>query len=257
MNIVLPEMTIELRESNTAHGIPEPDLSFENLAKQCQHAIQLNEDAKSVGWQKTTFDILSEYIEGPIEGNEIRNAVKDVFGFNNAFELAHWITVDMCSDQFNSMLRYCLQSGQEHKEDKGFLFGQCMGYLQQYLERLNTTMQKAFDTKYFYKVRRPLVYMIEEKGMDLSLTANAIHPGHYSYIAGHATLAFTALEVLNDVFNLTDDAFRVLFIAAYTAAMSRSFNLIHYPMDNTPPILYMNQDLQTRIRRQNLWLKFK
>lgn len=232
----LPEMTVELRTSTTAHSVPPPVTTTENMCAELTKAIILNNDGKGSGdnWPSTTTDILIEYnkLNPPPTAREIRNAVREVLGFSSWASLSKFVVDDMCLDFFNLCLGYLVRIGAEHKEDLDFIDGFGIGYAKTYIERLKVTLEQAFDAKYFYQVRRPLVYSLEENDVPLDKVANAIHPGHWSYPAGHGTKFFTTVEVLNDIFNLTPQQYRYLFIAAHTAAMGRSGNLIHYPVDN-------------------------
>lgn len=232
----LPNMDVEVRVSTTAHTVPVPDESLANMCSELTKAIKLNKDGQGSGdpWPSQTLLIIMEYckLTTTPTPREIRDAVRDVLGFNSWAKLSKFVVDDMCLDFFNLCLRYLIRVGAEHKNDLDFIDGSGIGYVKTYIERLKVTLEQAFDAKYFYQVKRPLVFALEDRDLDLVSTANAIHPGHWSYPAGHGTKFFTAVEVLNDIFNLTTQQYRSLFIAAHTAAMGRSGNLIHYPVDN-------------------------
>jgi hypothetical protein len=230
--IQLPDMTIEARESTTAHGITPPNVSASHIALQIQQAVQLNEDAKQEDWQDSTFELIQQYLPIDASGQEIVDATCSVTGFESWAEVSCFVVDDMCADFFNLALAYCLREGQQHRSNSGFIDGSGIGYLKAYLKRLKQTLEEAFDAKYFFKLDRPLVCIAEKFGMDFTLIANAIHPGHWSYPAGHGTKFLTAVEVLRDVFYLDKNCYRTLLIVASVLAMGRSGNLIHYPMDN-------------------------
>lgn len=235
-------MTVEARESKDAHGIAAPDLSAENLAKQVEQTIKLNEHAKLPGWQVETLAILNEYLSD-IPGTEevyVPTACINVLNMTSWKEVTEFVQNDMCSEFFNLALKYCLAEGQNHKKEKGFIDGSGIGYLKKYQARLKETLEQAFDAKYFFKVQRPLEYILQEFKMDLSSIANYIHPGHWSYPAGHGTKFLTAVEVLNDVFHLDRDCYKELLVAACVASMARTGSLIHYPMDNLAGIALVN-----------------
>lgn len=230
--MTLPDMNIEYRESNTAHSVPEPTF---DLPEQLLEAIILNDDAKGQEhtyedqWRERTLEILLKYIPvADVSGGEVVAAVRNVLHINSWRHLSRFVVDDMCLDFFNLALRYCLEQGQSHQRDKGFIDGSGIGYAKKYISRVKETLEQCFDAKYYYKVEQPLVY----SPIDLSLTANAIHPGHWSYPAGHGTKFLTAVEVLADVFHLDTKCYRELLIAACAAAMGRSGSLIHYPADN-------------------------
>lgn len=232
----LPDMVVESRVSTTAHTVPIPNLTSENMCNELGKTIMLNSDGKGSGisWPQTTIDILISYskLNPKPSRKEIINSVREVLGFNSWHEVSKFVVDDMCLDFFNLCLKYLVRIGAQHKDNLDFIDGSGIGYAKTYIERLKITLEQAFDAKYFYQVKRPLVYALEENNIDLINTANAIHPGHWSYPAGHGTKFFTTVEVLNDVFNLNTIQYRNLMIAAHTAAMGRSGNLIHYPVDN-------------------------
>lgn len=247
----LPEMTVEKREPKSAHRVPEPDLSPQNMSEQIQDAIQLNEDAKlykvrellyrevdknlePLAWPKTTTDILIKYISQyvpDVTREEIIEVSKNVIGCNGIDQVARWVQDDMCSEFFNRTLRYCLKEQQKHKRDKDFIDGSGIGYLQLYTHNLKSNIEKAFDAKYFYKVIRPLEWIWLKYGMDLTKVANKINPGHFSFGQGHSCKSFTAVETLNETFHLDNLCYRAIFIAACVFGHGRDANLIHYPMD--------------------------
>jgi hypothetical protein len=226
------EMTVELRESTTAHGIKEPNTSAEYLAKDLEQTLKLNEQAKFGGWKTETLDILRENIPFEVYNSEIPKAIKEVTGYDSWQEVVKFVQNDMCLEFFNMALKCCLTNGEPHKENKGFIDGSGIGYVNVYQTRLKETLEQCFDAKYFYKTPRPLVYVQDNFGLDLSSIANFLHPGHWSYPAGHGTKFLTAVEVLGTVFDLTEKTKRTLLIAACVAAHGRSGNLIHFLQDN-------------------------
>jgi len=224
--IPLPDMTVEKRVSNKAWGIPPPE---EKRALQMQESIILNEAAKVGGWSVEVEAILHHYFD---HGVDISESVEAVTGFKSWRDLSIFVQDDMCSEFFNMALKYCLREGQKHKVEKGFIDGTGIGYLKSYITKLKPALERCFDAKYFYKMKRPLEYIRDEFGMDLSVVANHIHPGHWSYPAGHGTKFLVAVEVLNDVFHLDAICYRTLLTAACAGAMGRTGNLIHDPQDN-------------------------
>lgn len=232
-DIKLPEMTVEAdREPTTAHGITEPITDVDYTWKQVQEAMILNEDAKTEGWDQSTLDILRDYIPIDVTDEEIKQSVLDVCGHSNWREVSLFVQDDACSEFFNMALKYCLREGQSHEKEKGFIDGSGIGYLAAYRRRLKVTLEECFDAKYLFKRPRPLAFIHEQTGMDLTLMANKVHPGHWAYPAGHGTKFLTAVEVLNDVFNLDKGCYKFLLIAACVESLGRSGNLIHYPDDN-------------------------
>lgn len=234
----LPEMTVEARESTTAHGINPPNTQASYLDQDIQEVILLNEYAKTLNSDHKAWEILANHLPFIVTPDEIDSAVID-FGDktkNNLHfwsEICVWVRDDMCAEFFNMALKYCLAEGQKHKAEKDFIDGSGIGYLRKYTNRLKKTLEEAFDAKYFFKLPRPLEYLRDNKGFGLmSLAANHIHPGHWSYPAGHGTKFLTAVEVLDDVFHLDQKCYRNLLIVACVYAHGRSGNLIHFLQDN-------------------------
>jgi len=224
-------MTVEQRESTTAHGLEEPLFDQD---EQLSQAIRLNHlaagDQDSLTWFHVV-EIIDDQLPIITTYREVAEAVRSVMKMNTWREVVQFVQNDQCTEFFNLALSYCLSEGQRHKRDKGFIDGSGIGYIKAYATRLKVTLEKCFDAKYFYKVERPLVYALSN-GIDLTGVANWIHPGHWSYPAGHGTKFLTAVEVLDDVFHLDTNCYTNLFIAACVASMGRSGSLIHYPIDN-------------------------
>jgi len=242
-------MEVEKRSPTTDHGLGAPDISEENMSLQIQQATQLNEDAKLPGWQETTYDILKQYIDVPnVTNNEIRLSVFKVCKHRSWQEVATFVQNDMCLEFFNMALKYTLSEGQQHKSNNGFIDGSGIGYVKEYTKDLKVTLEKAFDAKYFHKCPRPLEYIRDTFKMDYTKIANYLHPGHFSFPAGHSTKFFTAIETLNNVFHLDTKCLRTLLIAAYVESHGRSGNLIHYPMDNSASIHFMSNSFKSLIQ---------
>lgn len=233
--IPLPDMTVETRVSTTAHTVPAPNVTVPFLCEQLEIATILNDEAKNgPRWPAYTLNFLSTSCKLAVKPtpNEIKNAMAQVMRYGSWKEAVVFVQDDMCADFFNKCVQYLVRIGAEHTNALDFIDGAGIGYNGTYLTRLKVTLEQAFDAKYFYQVKRPLVFSLDNNNMDLSRIANAIHPGHWSYPAGHGTKFFTAVEVLSQVFNLTTQQYRNLFIAAHVCAHGRSGNLIHYPVDN-------------------------
>lgn len=224
----LPEMTVEKRESTTAHAVPAPIF---DRKMELQKTIELNHYANFEGWHGGVIEILRQYIPNPTSYNHITTSVMNVTGFRSWREVVVFVQDDMCLEFFNMALQYCLREGQAHKKEKGFIDGSGIGYVKTYTKRLKTTLEQCFDAKYFYQEKRPLSFALDQ-GLNLSNIANHIHPGHWSYPAGHGTKFLTAVEVLNDIFHLDSNCYKSLLTAASVCSMGRSGSLIHYPSDN-------------------------
>ena len=249
----LPQMTVEQREVDNMHGLAAANRDPKFLGEQIQDAIQLNNDAKlyevrellyaeidaklePLAWKTTTLDIIQKYaneILDDVSREEIKMVAKDVFGFSGFDQVARWVQDDMCSEVFNRMLKYCLKEGQSHDREKGFIDGSGVGYLGVFHRNCKKNLEVTFDVKWTDKMKRPLELCLEMYGIDLSRFANAIHPGHWSYIQGHITKALSAVQVLQDVFNLDKNCNRSLVLAALIFGLGRDGNFIHLPQDST------------------------
>lgn len=236
--MALPDMIVEKRESTTAHTVPQPNLTEEYLNKDLQDTMFLNKHGRSKKRHPRVLEILSENIPWNPTGEEMKEAVKEVTGHRSWGEVSTFVVDDACTEFFNMCLKYCLRTGQKIKnhETGVFIEASGTGFVNMYTDRLDGdnddgTLQKAFDAKYFYKVKRPLEYMLD-KGFDISESANAIHPGHWSYPAGHWTKFLTAVEIMRQEFELDEDVNKNLFIAACVESHGRSGNLIHFLQDN-------------------------
>lgn len=250
-NKPLPKMTVEKRISRTPHRVPKPLTDKELIAEQIQDTLQLNNDAKiyevrellykeiddklaPLAWKPSTLNILKKHIGvffPDITDEEIISISKDVLKVNGFDELSRWVQDDMCSEVFNRMLRYCINDEQTHTIEKGFIDGSGIGYLSLFIKNLKINIEKTFDAKYYYKGERPLKYILDVYGMDLTLMANEIHPGHYTYPQGHSTKSLTAVQTLAQVFKLDPTCYRKLLIAAFLFGHGRDGNLIHKPED--------------------------
>lgn len=238
--IKLPEMTVEAdRTPTSAHGITPPNIDKDHLWKQIEETLLLNEQAKvdiddftDMRWQSETLDILKKYIPFDVEDSEIINSVQDVCGHSSWKEVSKFVIDDECFEFFNMALKYCKKEGQPHTTNKGFIDGSGLGYAKKYWSNAKKAIEKCFDAKYYFETPRPLRFIHDETGMNLTTVANAIHPGHWAYPAGHGTKFLVAVQTLNEVFRLDKGCLRMITIAACVEAMGRSGNLIHYPQDN-------------------------
>lgn len=248
----LPDMVVEKRDPKSAHRVPEPVSDPDVLGEQLQEAIQLNQDAglyrtremmyaevdaqlMDMAWTPETLAILRKYIGTvvpDVSDDEIITASKDVMGCAGFDVVARWVQDDMCSEFFNRALKYCINEQQPHRQERGFIDGSGIGYLDMYRSTLKRNIEKAFDAKWFYKFLRPLQYAWETNGMNLERVANAVHPGHWSFPQGHATKSLTSVEVLSQrTHKLDGKCYRNLLIAALVFGHGRDGNLIHWPQD--------------------------
>lgn len=231
-------MTIEERDVNNTHGLPSPSTDVDG---QLNLAIELNNLAKSESpaWSARVIEILNDYSPIAFTVKEARVACNDVMGLNSWKKVSKFVIDDMCSEFFNMALSYCIKTKQTHVNDLDFIDGSGIGYLNGYTAQLKNCLEKIFDAKWTFKKDRPLVHS-GNKGVDLIPTANAIHPAHWTYPAGHGGKFLCAVAYLKSVFTLTAEVEKILLVAAVIAAHGRSGNLIHYPEDNCASISLFN-----------------
>lgn len=231
--INLPDMTVEARNSTTAHGIPAPSNDSIHRAKELALTIELNHCAtQPFGMPDRVVEILQAYSPVPFTKAEAMSAIREVFRMSSWRDVCVFVRDEMCAEFFNMCLEYCLDNKEKKRElDLGFIDGDATGYLKRYVEDCKESLEKCFDAKYFFKRTRPLV-LAESMGMNLRTVAGAVHPGHWSYPAGHGTKAACAVNCLKNSFNLSPKGLKTLTIAAVLMAQGRSGNLIHFPEDN-------------------------
>lgn len=229
--IDLPKMTVEQRESMTAHSVPAPS---ENLTEQLSEAIVLNMDSARGFLSEKGHQILSKYISPYVEYSKDRyeSAIMEVMKLYNWQDVSNFVKEDDCTEFFIMARKYCQTQGQKHKREKDFIDGSGIGYTSKYLRDLKPVLEKCFDAKYFYKISRPIEFSLFSFGIDLTQVANHLHPGHWSYPAGHGTKFLQVVETLNDIYHLDTHCYEMILLAACIASMGRSGNLIHYPSDN-------------------------
>jgi hypothetical protein len=239
MSIVqLPDMFVEERTPSAAGGVAPPRHTYEQHpevnAKELDDTDCLNGRAKlRRGWDIRALEILVEYTPQipDLKPEEIAPAVFDVTGFTSWKQSAEFVKDDECV-HFYLMLKYfCTKKGIKPRENLDFIDGTGVGFYRQYLDICKQTLENAFDAKWFYQMKRPLVTLLEQ-GVDMSYDANAIHPGHWSYPAGHGTKFLTAARVIAKQFDVPEAEMRVILIAACILSHGRSGLFIHYPSDN-------------------------
>lgn len=227
-----PDMVVEKRESTTAHGIIPPSQKGTGAYKeQLQDTIELCEGQQDGDWSPNVLRILRKYC--PITYNEnpipiIMNAL----GFDSWKEVCDFVRDDECMEFMVRVAKFCKKMGFKVRKDRGFIDGEGFGLYRRYEDRCSRVMEKCFDVKYFYKESRPLEDLKEMTGVDFSCVSNYIHPGHFRFIAGHATKFYEAVDTALDTWEITKHYELFLIKGAYIASMGRSGILVHLPEDN-------------------------
>lgn len=244
-------MTVELRSSMTAHGLKPPSVEgttrhseqLSDMLELCQGAKQSSTfDASNASskmgslWPERVKEILEKH--SPFSLSNIDRTLRE-FGFNSWSSCVDFVMDDNCPEFALIVLRWGQHNGLQHQQNNGFIDGDGTGYTLEYLTRLASksvnrgSLEKAFDAKYYYKQRRPLVILSEKLGEEAaSCLVNYVHPGHWAYPAGHSTKFFQVVELAKDYWILSDEDYSKLLTAAYVLSMARSGGGVHFPEDN-------------------------
>ena len=244
---MLPQMTVEQRESETAHGLnPPPSVRSKEFKRQLSDMLMLCQGAKSSAnrqepdaWPAEVLGILHDY--SPFEVSNIPPTLKK-FGFGSWAEAVEFVMDDECVEFWLLVCKYAKAEKLDFQKDRDFIDGAGTGIYRRYLRALSNkgegergSLEKAFDAKYHFRYERPLVHLTEEFGEDAACLVNYVHPGHWSYPAGHGAKFFTAVKVARETWDLegreeVNDT--EILTAAYVLAMARSGGGVHFPIDN-------------------------
>lgn len=230
---MLPEMTVEARDSDTGHGlIPFAPKGSPEYAQELSDMLVLCQDAKSDSafWADSTMEILTRYAPYAIE--DIAMRVYRVTGFTSWRECVDFVRDDECIDFAVMVAKYAKSEGLMQREDRDFIDGGGLGYYQRWLDRTKRTLEKAFDAKYYFKRDRPLVDLIDVLGDKADCIVNYMHPGHYAYPAGHGAKFFETVDLARDSWDMSEGQDRAILTAGYVLSMARSGGGVHFPMDN-------------------------
>lgn len=244
--MTLPEMTVELRTSTTAHNLKAPvPVNSPDFEAQLSDMIEFVDGAKTRAnkvpaerWEARVIELLGKY--APFTMTNPKEALAE-FGFYSWAECVEFVMDDNCDDFASIVLRWTQKNAIPHAESLGFIDGDGTGFKTEYLHELNNkgtgelgTLEKAFDAKYYYKRHRPLVELSDRMGSDAAhCMINYVHPGHWAYPAGHGVKFFSTVKVVRDRWVMSAAQDNVLLTAAYVLAMARSGGGVHYPRDNT------------------------
>lgn len=143
--------------------------------------------------------------------------------------LANVVHMDSPLDMPTAVLKWlvahgakCVQS-QENCIDFLEIIPETLRKLSEAVER---NLNKAFEAKYYFGAPRP------EEVMKVNMTSYPEGcPPHPSLPAGHSAAA-SAVSILIDRFDVTDEQLAVIRQTAYLWGMFRSLAGVHYPEDN-------------------------
>lgn len=239
----LPEMTVEKRDSKTAHGLyppiqpdtPEYLKQISDMLELCQGA-KVNAGPNEGHWPERVIEILQEH--APFQMHDVELSLSR-FGFYGWSDCVRFVMDDNCDDFASLLLRYTQREKIPHKDNKGFIDGDGIGFKRRYIDRLGRkgdspgSLEKAFDAKYFFKQARPLVALQEILGPDAAnCMVNYIHPGHWAFPAGHGAKFYEAADLARDTWDLSEVQDDIILTASYVLAMARSGGGVHFPEDN-------------------------
>jgi len=82
-------------------------------------------------------------------------------------------------------------------------------------------------------IERPLIALEQALGAAAAgCLVNYVHPGHWSYPAGHGAKFFEVVDLSRDTWDLTEVQDSIILTASYVLAMARSGGGVHFPEDN-------------------------
>lgn len=235
--IKLPEMTVEKRNSKTAHGLRRPTLpgnpAFE---EQLRHVLEFVEAAKVDSGFPT--ELLKIY--DPIKNN--RNGYSNAlgqFGFRSWKQTTAFVKDDECNEFFVRVAKWAKSNSIPLRPEiakLGFIDGSGFGIQFLYLALGKIVLEKGFDAKYYFyqrlKTKRPLERFLERLRFVCPALFNYIHPGHPRYPAGHSCKFFAAVLVAMLIWDIPEQMRLDLLTTAYVLSMSRTGGGVHLPEDN-------------------------
>lgn len=235
--IKLPEMTVEKRNSQTAHGLRRPSLPGSDIfEQQLRHVLEFVEAAKmTAGYPTELLDMYSDIRPLTLS----YSSALESFGFSSWKQCVVFVKDDECNEFFVRVAKWAKSEGiefQKHAELEGFIDGGGLGIHNHYLKITKEILEKGFDAKYYYhkmlKTKRPLEHYLDRLGFVCPALFNYVHPGHPRYPAGHSCKFFAALVAAESIWKLSRRQRTVIMVAAYVLSMARSGGGVHLPEDN-------------------------
>ncbi len=227
----LPEMTVELRQSTTAHGLKPPTMPGDpGWEEQIEDFFILLEGAKEEApWSLEVRRVLKKH--APFELSDIESSLK-AFGFNSWRECVDFVKDDECIEFMVRVAHWAKKNNFEVRTDRGFIDGEGVGLYKRWADRTDRTLEKIFDAKYYFQAERPLVYLNNALGCDCTPLMNYIHPGHWRYPAGHGGKFYESADLGRDTWVLQEWSWFVLLTGSYVLSMARTGGGVHLPEDN-------------------------
>lgn len=232
-------MTVEKRDSDTAHGLKTPTLpGEEGFNEQVAEMLELVECAKEPNdWAKVA-EVLKPYFPFEVSALELEE-VMEAFGFATWKETVDHVKDDQCWEVFTKVARWAAKEKltlRKNEDLEGFIDGSGMGVMRVFDEECKSLLEKGFDAKWYFYILlgtlRPIEYLANLVGFPCRAFFNYIHPGHPRYPAGHSCKAAAALVAAIRCWVVEDRHRRRLIIFTLCWSMGRSGGGVHYPEDN-------------------------
>lgn len=232
--IKLPEMTVEKRQSTTAHGLYPPKVEGEEYEQELRDVLEMVEAAKmDESWPA---EILNRYnVFGEYSVADYARAAND-FGFRSWRELSLFVEDDECIEMYMHICKWAKKHKLKNKVN-GFINGPCLGSYKRFLERVEPVLQAGFDAKYYFynrlETRRPIERFAEKLGFSCRNVVLGKTPHHPTFPAGHSCIFFSCLEAAKREWDIPAGLLSNLQNVVYLASMGRSGLGVHAGSDNT------------------------
>lgn len=241
----LPPMTVfqELEETAQDHGLrapsqigtPEYQEEIEDMLKLVKGArVTIKKDQYRLDpFSDEVTDTLNKYLpEGHhnIDAEEYLTTLEN-FGFSSWAALVEFVKDDDCIELFTRINHWAKDNNIKHKEDRPFISDE-VGQYSRLADRMERTLKKVGEVKWFFKHVRPLEYFCMITGCDMRAAINYMHPGHWECPAGHGGKFGEILQFCRSQWTLTPAQDFLIFLICFAASMARSGGGVHKPHSN-------------------------
>lgn len=172
---MLPEMTVEKREGKSHGLLPPSPVGSDDFNQQLFDMQVLIRGVNDSRFSKETLSVLEKY--APFEMSPVADTLQK-FGFYDWQECVEFVKDDLCVDFGRRVLKYA----SAEKLTTTFIHSNVV-FFKRLMERMERTLQKCFDEKYYHRHQRPLSYMVDMHGENARCMVNYTHPGHWAYPA--------------------------------------------------------------------------
>lgn len=232
-----PPMTIDKREGKS-HGLRSPLVEGSpEYIEQVQDAIYIAADAPK-GMTERLVKVLDKYcpVEHEVTYQEMIDDINTcwVYKIDSYKDIGKLVLNDECLDMFSLMVKIAKQKGLKSTTQKDvFIKGDGVARYRRALDSQERTLDKVFDEKYLREQKRILVWLFEKTGIDFTpFVDDKVHPGHFTWPAGHDGKGSEAVDQLAREFELNDYWRRYFIKFKHMLVMARCVFLIHKPEDN-------------------------